>query len=246
MQIQFIYKQRNFLLFQYLLLAVILLCLIAFFPVGGSLDLQLISPWIDQSGHFPYRDIWVLSVLNHQIIKKILIALYALFFILWLGSFRYKAWKSLRWSYGYLFWVSIFSVSLIAGLKSLSAHACPWDMTHATYTGYLWDFSARHGHCFPGGHASAGFALISGYFAFRLQQTQRAKFYLLAGCLLGLAMGWGQMMRGAHFFSHNLWTGWIVWALNVFIYSICMLYKYRHQFKKSIDSQSISSVTQST
>ncbi|PPS58283.1 hypothetical protein CRX72_12715 [Pantoea sp. BRM17] len=31
------------------------------------------------------------------------------------------------------------------------------------------------------------------------------------GVALGLLMGFGQVMRGAHFFSHNLWAGWWVW-----------------------------------
>lgn len=31
--------------------------------------------------------------------------------------------------------------------------------------------------------------------------------------LVGLAGGWGQMIRGAHHVSHSVWTGWICWAL---------------------------------
>jgi membrane-associated PAP2 superfamily phosphatase len=40
-----------------------------------------------------------------------------------------------------------------------------------------------------------------------------AKVGLILGLILGFAMGWGQMMRGAHFMSHNLWTAWVVWVL---------------------------------
>ncbi|EMU16832.1 hypothetical protein ABNIH16_20160, partial [Acinetobacter baumannii ABNIH16] len=42
------------------------------------------------------------------------------------------------------------------------------------------------------------------------------------GILLGFMMGWAQMMRGAHFLSHNLWTGWVVWAINILFYAICL------------------------
>jgi len=28
------------------------------------------------------------------------------------------------------------------------------------------------------------------------------------------------MMRGAHFLSHNLWTGWITWCMNVIGYAL--------------------------
>ncbi len=36
---------------------------------------------------------------------------------------------------------------------------------------------------------------------------------LLAGLLLGAA----QQLRGAHFMSHTLWTGWICWSVAVLL-----------------------------
>ena len=99
-------------------------------------------------------------------------------------------------------------------------HACPWDMAVATTQGILWDLSATAGHCFPGGHASSGFALLVGYFIYRTTRPKRAYFFLLAALILGFAMGWAQMMRGAHFLSHTLWTGWIIWGLNVMAYAL--------------------------
>ncbi|OTW33329.1 phosphoesterase, partial [Enterobacter kobei] len=32
--------------------------------------------------------------------------------------------------------------------------------------------------------------------------------------------GFGQVMRGAHFFSHNLWAGWWVWFSQVAVYGL--------------------------
>jgi membrane-associated PAP2 superfamily phosphatase len=32
---------------------------------------------------------------------------------------------------------------------------------------------------------------------------------------LGIAYGIGQMLRGAHYPSHTMWTAWICWALTV-------------------------------
>jgi hypothetical protein len=37
---------------------------------------------------------------------------------------------------------------------------------------------------------------------------------------LGLAMGFRQVMRGAHFSSHNLWAGWWVWFSQVMAYGL--------------------------
>ncbi|MNW19852.1 hypothetical protein D3C71_2200080 [compost metagenome] len=32
-------------------------------------------------------------------------------------------------------------------------------------------------------------------------------------------MGLGQMARGAHFLSHNLWSGWVVWLVAVLLFA---------------------------
>ena len=188
-------------------------------PVGGELDQIMIAPWLDLHGHFFARNDWALVHLNHKVFKNLLIAVYISFFVLWCLSFKVPRFRAQRWQYGYMFWVSILSTGLIGLLKSQSGHACPWNMTHATASGFVWDFSAIKGHCFPGGHASTGFALMTGFFVYRLVQPIRAWFYLLAGIALGMMMGWGQMMRGAHFLSHNLWTGWIILLFNTIVYA---------------------------
>ena len=59
---------------------------------------------------------------------------------------------------------------------------------------------------------------MAGYFVFRQSNQKRAYFFLFSGVILGFAMGWAQMMRGAHFLSHNLWTAWIIWLINVIFY----------------------------
>ena len=214
--------------------------LIYVFPIYGKIDLALIQPWIDQFGHFTERNNWYLVHLNHKVFKQLLIAVYLSFLVLWLASFKLEKLRPQRWLYGYMFVVSILSTALIGILKSQSAHACPWDMTEQTATGFIWNFTATHGHCFPGGHASTGFALITGFFVFRLVQPKRAWFYLIAGLLLGFMMGWGQMMRGAHFLSHNLWTGWIILCFNTALYAY--FYKFFKQQKQSTLSKDISAL----
>ncbi len=212
-QNRFIYNQIIFL--------VISFCLLFFFlPVGGKIDMYLIQPWIDATGHFPYRDHWVLKKINHGIIKDIIIVIYTVIFITWCASFKVEKLKAKRWYLGYLFWVSIIAAGAIGIIKSHSAHACPWNMTVPTTTGFEWDFSAKKGHCFPGGHAATGFMIMTGFFVFRLSNKKLAYICLFAGIILGLVMGWGQMMRGAHFFSHNIWTAWVIWCVNTIFYFI--------------------------
>ena len=210
-------KQR-FILYQGCFLVISFCMLWIFFPIGGSLDLALIHPWVSESGKFLLRDNWYLAELNHRYVKDLIILVYVSFFIIWLASFKVEKLKPVRWTYGYFFCMVILSTSIIGLLKSQSAHACPWNITIPTSQGFFWDFSASKGHCFPGGHASTGFALMTGYAVFRQSDKKRAYFFLVSGCILGFAMGWAQMMRGAHFLSHNLWTAWIIWLVNVVFY----------------------------
>jgi membrane-associated PAP2 superfamily phosphatase len=55
-------------------------------------------------------------------------------------------------------------------------------------------------HCFPAGHASGGFALFAFYFLLRKWQ------WLLLPMAYGWTMGIYQMLKGAHFLSHTLFT----------------------------------------
>lgn len=209
---------QRFSLKQGLILLGCFILLQFWFPIGGQLDLMLIQPWTGLHGQFPWRYDWFLEKLNHKYVKNLLILCDVSFLALWLASFKIERLHVQRWQYAYLFWILILSTSVVGILKSQSGHACPWNMTQATTTGFLWNFNLSHGHCFPGGHAATGFALMTGFFAFRKTAPKRAYFYLVAGLILGFAMGWAQMMRGAHFLSHNLWTAWVVWGCNVTLY----------------------------
>lgn len=68
---------------------------------------------------------------------------------------------------------------------------------------------ARSGRSFPAGHASGGFALaaLSG-----LARTRRWQIAGIAlGGVVGGAMGFYQMAKGAHYLSHTLVTALLVW-----------------------------------
>ncbi|MET3764098.1 membrane-associated PAP2 superfamily phosphatase [Acinetobacter bereziniae] len=182
--------------------------------------MQLIHPWIDSAGNFPLKNNWFLVEINHKLIKHLVIGFFVIILLSWIASFKFDQLKAFKWQLGYLFWVSVLSTVLIGLLKSHSAHACPWSMTESTAFGYVWDFSATQGHCFPGGHASTGFSLLTGFFVFRKSNPKIAYFFLCLGLVLGFITGWGQMMRGAHFLSHNLWTGWIIYTFNLLVYRI--------------------------
>jgi membrane-associated PAP2 superfamily phosphatase len=60
------------------------------------------------------------------------------------------------------------------------------------------------GKCFPAGHASGGFALLSLVCLFRTRRNKVLAFILAMS--MGWTMGLYQMLRGAHFLSHQLTT----------------------------------------
>lgn len=214
LRINFVKKQTLFLIVSFFILKLGI-------PVDGTLDFYLIQPWLNSSGEFYLKHNVYLEVVNHQYVKYILIAVYLSFLVIIMRSFKDVSLRQIRWRYSYFLIMVIVTTATIGILKSLSDHACPWDMIIPEDHSYTWILKKVNGHCFPGGHASTGFALLAGYFIYRDHDQQRAYFYLIAGLILGFAMGWAQMMRGAHFLSHNLWTAWITWMINLIAYAIC-------------------------
>jgi len=120
-------------------------------------------------------------------------------------------------------WQLLLSIVLallaVVTLKRLSGTSCPWDLADfggaAHYVSHWrWGMAdGGPGHCFPAGHASAGFAFASGWFALRRTLPRLARRWLLAALLAGCVLGLAQQVRGAHYVSHTLWTAWICWAV---------------------------------
>lgn len=87
--------------------------------------------------------------------------------------------------------------------KQITNEACPKDL--AAFGGTI-QLDRMSGECFPGGHASGGFALLSLYWFF----NQR-KLALIPGLLFGTILGVYQMLKGAHFVSDTLCTAFFAW-----------------------------------
>jgi len=69
--------------------------------------------------------------------------------------------------------------------------------------------------CWPAGHASGGFALMSLFFLFRRRRYK--VLALLIALLIGWSMGIYKIVVGDHFFSHTLITMLIAWLLILII-----------------------------
>jgi membrane-associated PAP2 superfamily phosphatase len=121
--------------------------------------------------------------------------------------------------------LSLVLVPASAGIgKQLTHVHCPWDLTRyggkVPYVTILehpphGTESIKRGVCFPAGHASGGFALMSLYFVF----SDRRKQWI--GLWFGIACGWimgaYQMLVGAHFLSHTIFMMLQAWFVILLI-----------------------------
>jgi membrane-associated PAP2 superfamily phosphatase len=118
----------------------------------------------------------------------------------------------------------VLSVAFVGLLKVLTNVDCPWDL--AQFGGeypFVHLFAERpdslpSAHCFPAAHASSGYALLASYFALRERSAVLARCGLAVGLLTGLAFGFAQQARGAHFVSHDVWSAFIVWVIALTLY----------------------------
>lgn len=124
--------------------------------------------------------------------------------------------RALRWR-----WLGVIlgCAVLVPSIKRFSLSSCPYELAEfgglAQYVSH-WRWGVADGgpgHCFPSGHAVSAFAYFGLYFLWRHHAPGRARALLAAVVLMGLLFGTAQLVRGAHYPSHTLWTAWLCWAL---------------------------------
>ncbi|MDB5874148.1 MAG: phosphatidic acid phosphatase [Ramlibacter sp.] len=183
---------------------------------ASGLDLVLARPFATAEG-FALQNHWLLAEALHK------------------GA-RVAAWLPCLWLIAGIWWphgllgrigqpqrvqwvvTTLLALIAIAALKQASLTSCPWDLAQfggqaawASHWAFQW--GGGGGHCFPAGHASAGFAFVGGYFALRRQLPGQARAWLVGSLAAGLVLGVSQQLRGAHFMSHTLWTAWLCWTI---------------------------------
>lgn len=198
------------------------------------LDRAIADLFFDSSTHnFPWRHDWFLEVVMHRWAKYIIVLVAAGAAVGFVASFRLAALREHRRVLLFVFLALALGPFVVGFLKQVSAKHCPYDLQiyggFAPYHGLL-DFSARglhSGACFPGGHASGGFALMSFYFVWRRDCPRLALAALAGGFAYGFVLGAGRMLQGAHFLSHNLWSAVIVWFVMLLLHRLVL---YRRDF----------------
>lgn len=182
-----------------------------------SLDLRL-AHWFGTASGFPLRDHWLWSKVLHEGARRVAwtLQLVLLLSVWWpFGVLR----SLTRRQRAHMFVAAMLCVMAISVLKDMNATSCPWDLAEfggtAIYVSpWRWGvFDGGAGHCFPAGHASAAFCFLPGYFWLREKTPRAARIWLTTTLIAGFTIGLAQQIRGAHYLSHTLWTGWICWII---------------------------------
>lgn len=116
-------------------------------------------------------------------------------------------------------------------LKYVTNTHCPWGLEcyggTQPYVKFLESYPASYvipkkpPQCFPGGHASGGFALISLFFYLYDHPKKNYRWLgLLGGLVSGHIMAFYQMAKGAHFYSHNFASIVLSWIISWIIFKI--------------------------
>ena len=186
---------------------------------SGTFDFWVAQHFFDPATRtFPLEHNRALFFWGHTVLKKISVVAWLICIGLALASIRVRKLQS--WRQVLLTFIVMGGLAswLVQSLKGASPHSCPYDLAVFGGSDYWFPlFDAvttivHKGQCWPGGHASAGFVLIAGYFALREKAPVWARRVLVFSLVLGTVMSAVQVVRGAHFVSHNLWSLWFVWA----------------------------------
>ena len=189
-----------------------------------NIDLALADALYDAaSASFPWRDAWLTEFVGHRVLKAALTVAGALCIAAAIGD---ALWPQAglerplaRLRLHVIAWSAAIVPLAISLLKQSSNAHCPWDL--ARYGGsqpYIRLFEALPpgalpGHCLPAGHASSALWLVSLVVLWLPGQPRKAGYAACVALAFGVAVGWMQQMRGAHFLTHTLWSVWIACAI---------------------------------
>lgn len=204
-----------------LLTAMALAGAILFFGVSGT------DIWIQSHFYNPENHRWivdpengVLKFIFYDGIKRLLIIISVILLFTLIIGWK-KPWiKEHRRGLMIVVLSSIFVPVIVGGFKAATnmpcpknleifggdyPHTCVWEQYPTTMC------QKAKIKCWPAGHASGGFALLSLIFLFRTSAAQKGAF--AAAMIIGWSMGSYKMLIGDHFFSHTFITMVMAWLI---------------------------------
>jgi membrane-associated PAP2 superfamily phosphatase len=190
---------------------------------------QIVTRWFfdEATQRFPLHYNAMFEIITHHWAKYIVVLIACAAIGAWLMSFILPALKDRRMVFLFVGLAMALSTGAVSLLKSQSHRSCPYDLVD--YGGNAPRVSLFEvtppgdypGRCFPSGHASAGFCLFALYFAgLALRRRGLALAGLWGGFAAGMLFGLARIAQGAHFLSHNLWSGLVCWLVILALYVV--------------------------
>jgi len=179
--------------------------------------------WIMNSYMQPYE------IIFYSGIKKLLI-IFAVSLLFILIFFRKKPLiKEYKKGIIIVILSAIFVPSSVGLLKKYTNMPCPKNEIHygglyprtAVWEKYPENFKLKITKCWPAGHASGGFALLSLFFLFKKRKNRLIA--LSAAMSIAWSMGLYKMLIGDHFLSHTVITMILAWLIILIISKIVNL-----------------------
>jgi membrane-associated PAP2 superfamily phosphatase len=175
---------------------------------------MVVAQWYGDGAGFALRNRWWTRGLIHdggRVLSGLALAASVVFAVRASAGARHVR---LAW-----FGLVLACLLLVPTIKQFSHTSCPWDLEEfggtVPYVPHwmLTVLDGGPGRCFPSGHAVAAFAFLPLYFQWRNTHPRLARAILVLVLGVGLLFGWAQLVRGAHFPSHTLWSGWLCWVV---------------------------------
>jgi membrane-associated PAP2 superfamily phosphatase len=171
----------------------------------------------------------MLEVLGHQWARGLVIVAACSVVVMFLLAFMLPLLSPYRRLLLFLALALVLAPLTVKLLRTSSTQYCPWRLQEfGGFAPHLSLFEAAPpslppGHCFPGSHASAGFALLAFYFAGRhLGNRRLAHAGLWGGIAAGTGFGIVRVAQGANFLSHNLWSALVCWLVILALYVVIL------------------------
>lgn len=198
----------------------VLLAMVAVLAHYSGLDVAVENFFYDAGVNgFPWEKSAPLEIIGHRIFKffPAVFALAALGGLI--ASCRVEGlrrWRGLMWA---TVAGLVLGPTVVSLLKHQSNVYCPSSLKMyggaADYAvSQWWALKPRGGRCMPSGHAGAGFAMLTLFFAgWASGRPSWRRWGLFVGIACGVMFSIVRFMQGAHFPSHVLWSASLDWLV---------------------------------
>ena len=209
-----------------LIVTIVLLVVTILFFEYSNVDIWVENLFYNSTTHtwLIDRDNKILKVIFYNGIKKLLIAIAVMMLFALIVFRNSKIIKEYKKGLVIVVLSAIFVPVMVGGLKAVTNTPCPknTDIYGGSYPEVkVLDSYPKNFHqkgnikCWPAGHASGGFALLSLFFLFKSRKNKKRAIVL--AMVVGWSMGLYKMMIGDHYLSHTIVTMLLAWLIVIII-----------------------------